>query len=69
MRRYTVSGLLIMAIMSVFWAYTIVDTLLRKFSKEITWVDLGAIFVLGFIAGGAFGLAWALGQKSPQGGG
>jgi hypothetical protein len=57
MRRYTVSGLLIVALMSIFWAYTIVDTLLRKFSKEITWVDLGAIFVLGLISGGAFGLA------------
>ena len=64
MRRYTVSGLLIVAIMSAFWAYTIVDTLLRKFSQEITWVDLGAIFVLGLISGGAFGLAWAFGRKS-----
>ena len=65
MRRHTVSSLLILAIMSAFWAYTIVDTLLRKFSKEITWVDLGAVFVLGLISGGAFGLAWALGRKSP----
>jgi len=66
MRRYTVSSLLILAIMSVFWAYTIVDTLLREFSKEITWVDLGSIFVLGLIAGGAFSLAWGFGRKSPQ---
>jgi hypothetical protein len=66
MRRYTVSSLLIVAIMSVFWAYTIMDTLIRQFSKDITWVDLGAILVLGLIAGGAFGLAWALGQKSPE---
>jgi len=57
MRRYTVSGLLLVATMSAFWAYTIVDTLIRRFSKEITWVDLGAIFVLGLISGGAFGLA------------
>ena len=64
MQRYTVSGLLIVAIMSAFWAYTIVDTLLRKFSKEITWVDLGAIFVLGLISGGGLGLALALGRKS-----
>ena len=66
MQRHTVSGLLILAIMSAFWAYTIVDTLLRKFSKEITWVDLGAIFVLGLISGGALGLAGALGRKSPD---
>ena len=65
MRHYTVSGLLIVALMSIFWAYTIVDTLISKFSKEITWVDLGAIFVLGLISGGAFGLAWAFGRKSP----
>ena len=64
MQRYTVSGLLIVAIMSAFWAYTIVNTLIRKFSKEITWIDLGAIFVLGLISGGAFGLAWAFGRKS-----
>jgi len=66
MRRYSVSALLIVAVMSAFWAYTIVDTLIRKFSKEITWVDLGAIFVLGLISGGAFGLAWAFGRKSPE---
>ena len=66
MRRYTVSGLLIVAIMSLYWAYTIIDTLIRKFSKEITWVDLGAVFVLGLISGGAFGLAWALGPSASR---
>ena len=65
MQGYTISGLLILVIMSAYWAYTIVDTLLRRFSQEITWVDLGAIFVLGFISGGTFGLVWALGRKSP----
>ena len=64
MRHYTVSGLPIVALMSIFWAYTIVDTLISKFSKEITWVDLGAIFVLGLISGGAFGLAWAFSRKA-----
>ena len=66
MKRYQISGLLVVAIMATFWAYTIVDTLMSKFSKEITWVDLGAIFVLGLISGGAFGLAWAFGRKSPE---
>jgi hypothetical protein len=66
MRRYTVSGLMIVLIMSAFWAYTVGDTLIRKFSKEITWVDLGAIFVLGLISGGGLGLAWAFSRKSPQ---
>ena len=66
MRHYTVPGLLIVVLMSIFWACTIVDTLISKFSKEITWVDLGAIFVLGLISGGAFGLAWAFGRKSTE---
>ena len=66
MRRYTVSGLLIVAVMSLYWAYTIIDTLIRKFSKEITWVDLGAIFVLGLISGGAFALAWAFGSSASR---
>ena len=66
MRPNSVYLLLVVAIMSSFWAYTIVDTLLRKFSTEITWVDLGAIFVLGLISGGALGLAGALGRKSPE---
>ena len=64
MKRFQISGLLVVAIMAAFWAYTIVDTLIIRFSKEITWVDLGAIFVLGLISGGAFGLAWAFGRKS-----
>jgi len=66
MRRYAVSGLLIAAIMSAYWAYTVVDTLIAKFSKEITWVDLSVIFVLGFISGGAAALAWAFSRKSPE---
>ena len=57
MRRYTFPGLLIVAIMSAYWAYTVVDTLLRRFSQEITWIDLDAIFVLSLISGDAFGLA------------
>jgi hypothetical protein len=68
MRRYSVSALLIVAIMSAFWAYTIVDSLIREFSKDVTWIDLGAIFVLGLMSGGAFGLAWAFGRKSPDAG-
>jgi len=66
MRRYSGSALLIVAIMSAFWAYTIVDSLIREFSKDVTWIDLGAIFVLGLISGGAFGLAWAFGRKPSE---
>ena len=66
MKRYQISGLLVVAIMAAFWAYTIIDSLIREFSKDVTWVDLGAIFVLGIISGGALGLAWAFGRKAPE---
>lgn len=47
MTRYRISGLLIVAIMAAFWAYTIIDSLIREFLKDVTYIDLGAIFVVG----------------------
>ena len=55
-----VSALLAGAIMSAFWAYTIVNTLIRELGKDVTYIDLGAIFILGLISGIALGLAFAL---------
>lgn len=60
MQRYQFPGLLVLAIMSAFWAYVIMDQLIREFSKQVTYVDLGAIFFLGLISGIALGLALAL---------
>jgi hypothetical protein len=57
MISYRTSGLLIVAIMSAYWAYTIIDSLIREFSKNITYIDLGAIFILGLISGVTLGLA------------
>jgi hypothetical protein len=56
---FFLSGLLVVAIMSGFWAYTAMDTLIRDFGMDVTWIDLGTIFVLGFISGGALGFAAA----------
>jgi hypothetical protein len=56
MKSYSVSALLILAVLTIFWAYTVMDTLLREFSADVTIVDLGVLVVLGFIAGLAFGL-------------
>jgi hypothetical protein len=63
MRRPVVSLLFVVFVMATFWAYTVADTLIREFGKDITFIDLGAIFVLGLIAGGA--LALAIGRKWP----
>lgn len=59
MRRYRISGLLIVAIMAAFWAYTIIDSLIREFSADVTYIDLGAVYVLGLISGIALGLTFA----------
>jgi hypothetical protein len=66
MQRYTASTLLVVAMMSAFWAYTIVDSLIREFSKNITFIDLGAIFVLGLISGAAFALSYVFSRKRPK---
>jgi len=55
MRRYSVSVLLILAVMSIFWAYTVIDTLLREFSANVTFIDLGTLVIFGFLR------AWQLG--------
>ncbi len=68
MKRYRRSGLLIVLIMAAFWAYTIIDTLMRDISKGVTHIDVGAIFVLGFTAGIALGLVLAFRGEQSQGG-
>jgi len=63
MNKYVSSSLFILSLFAAFWAYTVIDTLLRKFSGSITFIDLAVIFILGFIAGipagmGILSLAW-----------
>ncbi len=50
----------LVAIMAAYWAYTSIDTLIRRFSGQITYVDLAVIFILGLISGIGVGLAYAL---------
>jgi len=63
MKRYQTPILLTVAIMAAFWAYTIMSALIREFGKDITAIDLGAIFILGLISGVALGLSFALGRR------
>jgi H+/Cl- antiporter ClcA len=56
MRRYSIPALLIVGVMSIFWSYTVIETLLTEFSTNINIIDLGTLVVLGFIAGLALGL-------------
>lgn len=59
MKRTRTSALLILAIMAAFWAYLIMDSLIKEFAQDITFIDLGAVFVLGLIAGIAAGMVAA----------
>jgi len=59
-QRYTASALLTVAVFAAFWAYTIATSLVEEFSQNITYIDLGVLFVLGVISGLALGLAFAL---------
>jgi hypothetical protein len=57
--------LLILPIFCLFWAYTIADGLLNEFSGSLTWIDLGVLFILGFVAGIGVGIALLVPRKSP----
>lgn len=63
MQRYSTSLLLIVALMSAFQAWAIADTLIRKFAKDVTFIDLGAVFVLGLISGIATGVVFVFRRK------
>jgi hypothetical protein len=56
MQRYTIPTLFTLAMLSAFWAYTIIDDLIRIYQKDVTFIDLGVIFILGLICGAALGL-------------
>lgn len=63
MQRYSASSLLAGAVLSAFLAYTVIDLLLRKFSDNITFIDLGVIFILGLITGVAATLSYVFWRK------
>ncbi len=63
MKTYQISGLFTVGILSAYLAYTVIDTLLREFSQAVTLIDLGAIFVLGLIAGAMLVLAFVFSRN------
>lgn len=36
---------------SAFWAHTVASTLIRDLGKNVTWIDMGALFILAWIYG------------------
>jgi hypothetical protein len=68
-KRQMISALLVVVVGATFWAYTIADSLIREFSANVTYVDLGALFILGLISGFALGqiFAWYT-RKAPDSG-
>lgn len=55
MRRELVSIWFSAFVFATFWAYSIASSLIRQFAANVTYIDLGALFVLGLIAGFALG--------------
>jgi hypothetical protein len=66
MNKSVISALAILAVISVFLAYTTMDGLLREFSQNITFIDLGVLYILGLISGIALGLMIASLRKRPS---
>lgn len=58
MKRYTFSSLIATAVLALFWALVVADTLVRQLDTGVTYLDVGAVFVLGGIAGAALGVAF-----------
>jgi Na+-driven multidrug efflux pump len=56
MTKYSISVLFAAAFGAAFWAYTIIDTLIRAFHKDVSVIDLGALYVLGLFSGIMFGI-------------
>ncbi len=56
MKRHSDPALVTVAIFAAFWAYGIADTLVRELAKGVTFIDLGVLYLLGFISGFSLGL-------------
>jgi membrane protease YdiL (CAAX protease family) len=66
MKRYTFSSLIATAVLALFWSLVITDTLVRQLDTGVTYLDVGAVFVLGGIAGGALGVAFYRRRNLPK---
>jgi hypothetical protein len=67
MNKYLAASFFIVAFFSAFWAYSIIDTLLREFSGHPTVIDLLVLFILGLIAGIFITLSVGQYLKKPSG--
>ncbi len=52
------SSLLIVSVLSVLIALLVANNLVEKYSNSITYIDLGALFILGLIAGLTVGIVF-----------
>jgi hypothetical protein len=63
MKSYIFAELIILAIMSSFCAYTIVDKLIRDLGTNDTIIDLGVLYLLGLMSGLAIGFIFVFRKK------
>ncbi|HUF38613.1 MAG TPA: hypothetical protein VMN57_08820 [Anaerolineales bacterium] len=69
MKRYQITGLLIVAVLAALRAYSIIDDLIRVLLVDVTYFDLGSIFLLGLVSGLTAGLAIGIWRKRGKGSG
>ena len=68
MRRELVSIWFSTFVFAAFWAYSIASSLIRQFAANVTYIDLGTLFVLGLIAGFALGQMVSYRRKAASAG-
>ncbi len=65
MRRELISIWFSVFVFAAFWAYSIASSLITQFAANVTYIDLGALFVLGLIAGFALGQVVSYRRRAP----
>lgn len=63
MNRYQITALLVIALVAAIWAYSIINQLIRVLLIDVTYFDLGSIFLLGLVSGVTSGLAVGLWRR------
>ena len=66
MKRYQITVLLVVALVAAIWAYSVINQLIRVLLIDVTYFDLGSIFLLGLVSGVTSGLAVGLWRRRPS---
>jgi hypothetical protein len=68
MNRNQTAALLLVAILCGYWAYQLIASIVHDFPSQISYFDLGAIFLLGLFSGVLLGFGFGFTRKKPDAG-